>query len=188
MNETTLYRRIARRETHQSRSTASVVVLALVSIGAVYVGIEVVLALLGRPPLLVSPAQAVVAFGSKAAWLPWAGLGAIVFGLILVLVAIVPARRARHALPNERMAIVVDDRALAGALATEARLAAGVPKNRVRASVSRSRGLVSLTPSSGYPVSQGDAQEAADRLLAALAVSPRLRARVSVSENAVVGS
>lgn len=188
MTEQKLYRRIIRRETHQSRSTASVVVLVVVVLGAAYVGIEVVLALVGAPALLVAPAAAVAAYSAKTQWLPYAGLGAAIVGVILVIVALVPSRRARHGARHDRMAIVVDDRVLAGSVSKTSRLVAGVGEGRVRTSVSRRRALVSLTPSSGVRVNDSKAQEAANLTLSELALTPGVRAVVTVSPQGVVGS
>jgi hypothetical protein len=188
MTERKLYRRIMRRETHQSRSAASVVVLTVLALGAVYAGVEIVLALLGAPALLVSPAAAVAAYSAKRVWLPYAGLGAAIVGVVLVLVAVIPTRRARHGAEHERMAIVVDDRVLAGAVSTTSRLAAGVAPGRVRTSVSRRRALVSVTPTSGIRVDNQGAQTAAEHTLSELSLTPRVRAIVTVSESGVVGS
>lgn len=188
MTEKSLYRRIIRRETHQSRSTASVIVISIVMLGAVYAGIEIVLALLGAAPLLVSPAAAVAAFRTDASWTEFAGAGALLFGVVLVLIAIIPTRRARHGVSHPRMAIVVDDGVLAGALAVQARRAVGVSQDRVRAAVSRKRGVVTITPTSGLPISREDAQHAAESLLETLSTSPTIRARVIVLDRAVVGS
>jgi hypothetical protein len=188
MSEPSLYRRIVRRETHQSRSSASVIVLALVTLGALYVGIELVLALLGDSPLLVSPAAAAEAFRGDASWLPIAGACAIVFGLILLIVALVPSRRARHGVSHDRMAIVIDDGVLAGALAGDARRSVAIGADRVRASVGRRTASIRLVPTSGVPISRDVAQESADRLLGTLNTFPKVRASVTVSESGVVGS
>jgi hypothetical protein len=188
VNEAQLYRRIGRRETHRSRSTAVVVILVLVSLGAIYVAIECALAALGDAPLLVAPADAVSAVNSKASWLPWAGAGAIVFGLVALLLGVLPSRRARHTLDHDRLVVVVDDGVLAGAFAGATRRAVDVAPDRVRASVSARSVVVSVTPTSGVPLAQADAEEASERLLADLAVRPRLRSRVAVASSGVVGS
>jgi hypothetical protein len=188
MNESHLYRRIVRRETHQSRSTASVIVLALVALGAVYLGIELVLALLGDAPLLVSPTVAAAALSSHASWVPIAGACALVFGIILLVVALVPSRRGRHGVSHNRMAVVIDDGVLAGALAGEARRSVAIGADRVRASVGRRTATIRLVPTSGVPISRDVAQESADRLLGTLDTSPKVRASVTVSESGVVGS
>jgi len=188
VNEKSLYRRITRRETHQSRSTASAIVLGLVALCAAYAVIEISLALLGAPALLVSPAAAVATFRTDPPWLWWAGIPALVFGGILVVVAVIPTRRARHGVSHHRMAIVIDDSVIASALSAEARRTVNVSKNRVRTTVSRTRGLVTVTPTSGFPISREHAQDGAEDLLANLHPAPTIRARVTVLDRGVVGS
>ncbi len=188
MNEQRLYRRIVRRERHRSRSVAVSIALSLLALCAAYAGIEIALAALGRDPLLVSPAAALhwVDAGSAVA-LSVAGAAAIV-GAILVIVAVTPGRRARHSIPTERMAVVVDDAVLAGAFARAARRPAQVAADRVVADVSARRARVFITPTSGVAVDTEATRSAVDRVLDTLAPRPALRTTVTVATTGVVGS
>ncbi|MBK4348208.1 hypothetical protein [Lacisediminihabitans changchengi] len=185
---TSLYPRILRRETHRSRSVAVSVALALFILVAAYVGLECGLAAFGAGPLLVSPAAAIDWLGSKEIIVYVAAGVAAVLGIALLLLAILPGRRARHAVPNERMAVVVDDGVLAGALARDARRVADVAPDRVHADVSKRRARIVITPTSGVPVDAPAAQAIADGLLTTLAPRPSVRARVVVSTRGTVGA
>lgn len=184
----TLYPRLLRRENHHSRSVVVSVVLILLSIGLIYAGIEAVLAALRLQPLLVSPGAAIrwINAGSSLE-LVIAGAIAII-GLLLLIVAITPGRRARHAIPDERMAVIVDDGALAGAIAREARQAADVAADRVRADVSARRARVFITPTSGVPVDPSVPRAAVEQLLDTLSPRPAIRARVTITQHSEVGS
>ena len=185
---TSLYPRILRRENHRSRSLAVSIALSVLILVAAYVGIECGLAAYGLDPLLVTPAAAVgwLRSGEIIVYVA-AGLAALV-GVVLLLLAILPGRRARHSVPNDRMAVIVDDGVLAGALARDARRIADVAPERVRADVSKRRARVIITPTSGVPVDANAAQATADGLLTELAPRPTVRARVSVAAAGEVGS
>lgn len=188
MNENSLRRRLVRRERYSSRSRAVIIALALVCLGLAYLGTESVLAALGLAPLLVAPDQMVAAVNTPTLQVTIGAGAAMLFGLVLVVLALAPGRRARHAIPHERLAIVVDDIVLAGALGRAARAAASVPADRVRTTVSSRRARVAVTPSSGFPVDRAGVSTATDALAAALAPTPRLRVAVAVSPSGVVGS
>ena len=183
-----LYRRILRRETHRSRSVAVSIALALLALVAAYIGLECGLAAFGAGPLLVTPTAAVDWLSSTEVIVyVAAGLAALV-GLVLIVLALVPGRRPRHSIPNERMAVVVDDAVLAGALARDARRVADVAPERVHADVAKRRARVIITPTSGVHVDAVSAQATADGLLTELAPRPTVRARVTVSTTGVVGA
>lgn len=188
MTEKATYRRLVRREQYRSRSTAVVVALALVCLGAAYVGTESALAATGMPPLLVTPQAAVEALNSPATAVVVAGALAAAFGLVLLVLAVAPGRRARHSLPHERLAIVVDDQVLAGAFSRAARGAAAVPADRVRTTVSPRRAAVAVVPSSGFPVDAATVAETTRDLADRLAAVPPVRVTVSVASSGVVGS
>lgn len=188
MNEKTLHRRLVRRERYHSRSRAVIIALTLVSLALAYVGTESVLAALRLGPLLVAPDQLVDSINTPTTLVTIGAGAAMLFGLVLVVLALAPGRRARHAIPHERMAIVVDDNVLAGSLGRAARAAASVPADRVRTTVSARRARVAVTPSSGFPIDSGRVSAATDGLAAALAPTPRVRVAVAVSPSGVVGS
>jgi hypothetical protein len=183
-----LYSRILRREQHRSRSLAVSVVLALFIVGLVYAGIELVLAALERGPLLVSPRNAVHWVNASSSVALVVAGAVVVVGLVLLIIAVTPGRRARHAIPDDRLAVIVDDGALAGALARDARLAADVAANRVRADVSARRARVFITPTSGIAVDQSVIRAAVEGVLATLAPKPAVRASVTVEQHSEVGS
>ncbi len=85
-------KRVVRRETHSPRTVATVIVLVLVAVAAIYVGVEIVLHLLGVGPFLVAP-------GAALTWLQElpdqhqglvvaGGLIAVVAGVVLVWLAL----------------------------------------------------------------------------------------------------
>ena len=181
MNDTSLQRRIVRRSLHRSRSVLASIVLALLALAAVFVGIESVLAALRLPPLVISPDAALA---TESIWLALIALP----GLVLVVLAVLPARRPRHELPDTRMAVVVDDGVLAGAVKHAVLRSARVPADRVRSSVSTRRSETSVTPTSGSPLDRAELESAATALVDSLAPRPAVRVRLRVSEQGVVGS
>ena len=182
------YRRILRRERFRSRSASVSIALGLVALGAAYVAVEWVLSFLGQRALLLSPQTAVDGVNSPSVWGVTAAGTAIALGLVVLLLALIPGRRARHTLPHDRLAIVVDDAVLASAIGRAARTEASVPADRVRTTVSARRALVAVTPSSGIAVDKPSVQAATERLAADLAPVPPLRLAVSVLPSGVVGS
>ncbi len=185
MNEQRLYRRLTRRELHRSRSVAAAIAMVVVALAALYAAVECVLAALHRAPLLVSPAGARAWLIAASPVAQGVAGAAIVLGLVLLIVALSAGRRGRHALPNDRMAVVVDDSVIAGAVARETRRITGVAPERVHADVSRSLVRVAVTPTSGLPIDVDAVQSAADATLDALKPGPRLRTRVAVSAGTV---
>ncbi len=188
MSEKNIQRRLVRRERYRSRSRAAIIALGLVSLGLAYLGVESVLAALGLAPLLAGPEQLANGVNSPTLLVVIGAGAAMLFGLVLVVLALVPGRRARHAIPHERMAVVVDDGVLAGALGRAARGAASVPADRVRTTVSARRARVAITPSSGFPVDRSAVEAAARAMAANLAPVPRLSVGIDVSPTGMVGS
>jgi len=188
MTEQKLYRRLVRRSLHRSRSAAIVAALVGVILVAAYVGTEATLAALGRGPLLVTPDAALASSENPTVILLVAAGAAALVGIVLVILAIVPGRRGRHEVANERLAVVVDDAVLAGALSRVVRREAAVAESRVRTVVSARRGLVTVTPTSGVLLNASALTASAKEYLDALELSPAVRADVSVARNGVVGS
>jgi hypothetical protein len=188
MTEQKLYRRLVRRSLHRSRSAAIIVALVAVSLAAAYVGTEATLAALGLGPLLVTP-DAVLASVENPGQIELiiAGAAALV-GLVLIVLALVPGRRGRHQVASDRLAVVVDDAVLAGALSRVVRREAAVAESRVRTMVSARRGSVAVTPTSGVPLNAAALTASARDYLDALELSPAVRANVSVASSGVVGS
>jgi len=188
MTDNATYRRILRRERFRSRSLSVSIALALVALGAAYLAVEWVLSFLGQNALLLSPQGFMTRVNEPSVYVLVAAGVAVVLGLVFLLLALLPSSRARHALPHDRLAIVVDDGVLASAIGRAARTEASVPAERVRTTVSARRATVSVTPSSGVAIDKPSVDAAAQNLAADLAPVPRLRLAVSVLPSGVVGS
>ncbi|TBN58200.1 hypothetical protein EYE40_12810 [Glaciihabitans arcticus] len=183
-----LYRRLIRRSTHRSRSAAVIVALMLVALGAAYVATEAVLAALGAPALLVSINDLVSAIESPGALAIGAAVALAVLGLVLVVLAIAPGRRSRHEIPDERMAVLVDDSVLAGAFVKATVRESRLPASRVTAVVGKRSGRVTITPTSGSLLDRPALERAADAVVVSLSPRPALAVEVAVSNRGVVGS
>lgn len=150
------YQRIRRRETRSPRSVAAITLAVVVMATFAWLAVEIVLAMLDRPPVLVAPvemATALVAVTSvPGAMLVGAGLVVALAGLALIALAVAPGRRGRHLMESPRTVIVVDDDVIASAVARHAASVAGVSPDQARVTVSRRRVDVQLTPTSGFPV------------------------------------
>ena len=188
MTEKKIYRRLVRRSLHRSRSVAVSVALAITAFAAAFVGTESVLAALKNPPLLLSPEAALAAVDKPGQW-ELAGAAALaVIALVLLALALAPGRQGRHEVANERMAVVVDDAALAGAIGASTAAAARLPVTRVAGLVSRARADIRVTPTTGAPLDADMLTASASALIDSLDLHPRLRPRVAIAANGVIGS
>jgi hypothetical protein len=188
MTEQQLYRRLVRRSRHRSRSGTVIVALGVLALVAIYVGIESVLAATGMPALLVSPVDAIDAIENPGTPVLIGAAVAAVLGIVLLIVALTPGTRSRHELLDDRMAIVIDDDVLAGAISNATNREARVPSERIRTDVARRRGVVRITPTSGVPLDAALLTTTAEKLVAALDPRPALAVSVTVSDRGVVGS
>ena len=186
--EAATYRRIIRRERHESRSVAVSITLALVALGLAYVTVELVLGALELPALLVAPVDVVAVLNGPTIPVIAGAAGAVAIGIVLLVIALAPGRRSRHEIPNSRMAVVVDDVVLAGAIGRVGRVAASVPAQRIRTTVTARRATVTITPTSGIDVDATATEAATSKLAAELALKPPLTVSVSVAQSGVVGS
>lgn len=186
------YPRIIRRETHSPRSTLAIVLAVVLILVFAWVGTEIVLALLHLRALLVSPSAmfeaAVNLVSLPTAIVAAAGVVVALVGLILVIAAVSPGRRARHALDTQRAATVVDNEVIASALARHASNAGNVDPDNATVSVSHRRAVVHLTPASGVPVNEAEVAEAVDQQLDSYGLRPTVRATVRIADRAVVGA
>jgi len=190
---TATYRRIVRRETHSPRSGFAIVLAVIVLLIAAWLVTETVLVLVGAPPLLVTPGTLVdSALALPTAVLPvalvTAGIVVAALGLVCVVVAVLPGRRPRHRGESARTALVVDDRAIASALARRAARAAGIDPDNVIVSVGHRRAEVRLSRSSGWSIDTGAVEAAVASELKRLNLSPTLRPSVVVDSRGVVGA
>jgi len=188
-----VYRRIVRRETHSPRSTPAIALAVAGILVAGWVGTESVLRFAGRPALLVDPADAVasaIALPESVDTAVLVASAAVValIGLALVLVAVLPGRRANHVGRTGRTALVVDNRAIASALARTAARAAGVGADQVVVSVARRVTEVRVSRSSGWPVDESSVTAAVTAELARLDLAPSISPRVIVERRGVVGA
>ena len=192
MSTSSTYARITRRETHSPRSLLAIVLAVILIVVFAWVGTEVVLALLALPALLVAPKDMFTSVlglvDAPAGIVVAAGIVAAVLGIILIIVALAPGRRARHVLETDRAAIVVDNEVIASALARHAAYAGNVDPDNTSVSVSHRRATVYLTPASGTPVNRDEVSEAVTRQLDSYGLTPGVRATVRIAEKAQVGA
>ncbi|MDP9026668.1 MAG: hypothetical protein M3N46_03820 [Actinomycetota bacterium] len=181
-----LTRRLVRRELHHSRSTAVVVALVLVIVAAGYLGTETVLAMIARPALLLNPDAMVGAVSRTAAWSVPAAIALAVLGLMAIVSALTSGRRSRHRLADDRIAVVVDDDVLAGALSRRVATAGSVARDQARTEVAPRSAVVRVVPNSGFSINPEIVSAAARDAAAELAPIPRLRTRVVVAESGVL--
>ena len=188
MTEQSLYRRLVRRSLHRSRSAAVIVALVVLSLGAIYVGIEVTLAALRMGPMLVSPTDAIAALEEPTPIVLAGVAGVAVIGIVFVLLALTPGSRGRHEIPSDRLAVVVDDGVLAGAIGRVAQRASGVAPGRVLTSVGKRRGTVTITPTSGVPLDATVLTATAQDFVHTLEPRPSVKVAVTVTPSGVVGA
>ncbi|MFJ3958148.1 DUF6286 domain-containing protein [Arthrobacter sp. NPDC090010] len=184
---------VTKRELTPSRSGVSLLAGVLVSILCIYFLLEAVLALFRLPGWLIDPDEAL----DWVAGLPGTGPGPVLalggavlamIGLFFLLGAVVPGRRARHALPHEGLAVVVDDEVIASALARRARLAANVSPAQVMVTVARAHVVVNVRPTSGLRVTPDAVERAVTDELDAMGLAPRPAVTVNIAATGVVGA
>jgi hypothetical protein len=179
-SERTIYRRVLRRETHSSRTSAAVVA-ASVAIAILAAGvIGGVWGLLD--PRVVGEARVwfdeAIPVGNRAAASVAAGVIALLLALVLIALAVGPGRRARRARTTERVALLVDDGVLADAVADAVALRCGIDRRQVATTLGRSSVTVRITPTSGIRVDDDAAAAAASSTMTALGFTATPRVRV----------
>ncbi len=186
-------RTILSRETRSSRGGAAGAAAVLVIAVCVYGLLESALRAIGQQPWLIDPqtaAERLVALPEGISPLLLGLIGAVLamFGLVFLLNAVLPGRRARHLLDDPRVAVVVDDEVIASALARRARAAANVTQEQVMVVVSQRMVVVNVRPTSGVPVQEQRVQSAVEDELRAMAPSPMPAIRVNVAVTGVIGA
>jgi len=186
------YTRLMRRETHSPRAVVAIGLASTVIAGCLYCGTELVLELLDRPALLAAPTD-VVRYVSQInriapAILLTAGVLLALAGIVLVLVAVLPGRRARHGSVSARTAVVVDDDVIAASLERAVATAARVAPGNVAVTVSRRNASVLLTPESGVIPNRFTAAKAIADALAYDALRPSIEPTVVVNPTGRVGA
>jgi hypothetical protein len=192
VNAARLGRRLARRETHSPRTALAASLAVLIVLACVYLGVEIVLALVGARPLLAAPADMLAEIRRLPELVPAVlvagGVVVAVLGVALVVAAVRPARRGRRLLRSDRATVVVDDRAIASVLAKRAAAAAAVSPDAVVVSVRRRRADVRLTPTSGLRVDADDVRGALDTELADLGLGRGVRPVLRIDRTGKVGA
>lgn len=184
--------RVIKRETHSSRARLSVFVAIVVGLIAVLGLLESILRAMGEPAWLVDPlvlAEHLVALpqGFSQPLLGAIGVVILFFGLVLLINAIAPGRRARHKIPNSRAAVVVDNEVIASALARRARWQAGVTREQVMVMVASKLVQVNIRPTSGIMIDSAAVQQAVEAEIKEMQLSPLPRVVVNVSRTGVIG-
>ena len=187
-----LYARITRRETHSSRSLLAIILAVMLIVVFAWIGTEIVLALLGLPALLVAPVDmftsTVGLVNAPAEGVATAGIVVALVGLLLIVAALTPGRRARHVLDTERAATVVDNEVIASALARHSSSAGNVDPDNTTVSVSHRQADVRLTPTSGIPVNRDNVTDAVAEQLDSYGMRPTVRPRVQIAAQGRVGA
>ncbi|HAG60881.1 MAG TPA: hypothetical protein DIT15_00960 [Arthrobacter bacterium] len=188
-------RRVLYRETHSSRAAAATVAAVLVLGLSGYGLLESALHAIGQPAWLIEPqlaAERIVALPAGIPPLLLGASGAVVamVGLFFLLNAVLPGRRARHALHGIGIssAVVVDDEVIASALARSARLAANVTPEQVMVVVSQRQVMVNVRPTSGVPVAENAVLAAVQAELRGMSLVPMPEVNVTISTAGVIGA
>lgn len=191
MTTSSLYRRLARRETHSSRSGIAIVLALVFVVVLAWVGTEAVLSALKQPALLVAPKDAAVsvlqAASAPVGLLVAAGVVVAVLGLVLIVVSLAPGRRGRRVAKADRTAAVVDDRVIAQSVAQKASYAGDVDPDQVHVTVGTRSVEVEVSRTSGRSTDLGGIQAAVDQELRSYDYQPALRGNVHLSKKGTIG-
>jgi hypothetical protein len=187
------YARIIRRETHSPRTVTTIVLAVVIALACVYAGTELVLRMLGQPPLLVTPEGALDWVAALPTLQPLSAISAggivlALIGLLLMLHAIRSGRLARHQMVHEGRAVIVDNGVLASSIARTVALVAGIPQSQALVSVSHRRVIVDVTPTSGIPVDEAEIRAAVADEIASYDLRPPVRHTVRINMTGAVGS
>ena len=187
------YARIIRRETHSPRTVTTIVLAVVIALACVYAGTELVLRMLGQPPLLVTPEAALDWVAALPTLQPLSAISAggivlALIGLLLMLHAIRSGRLARHQMVHEGRAVIVDNGVLASSIARTVALVAGIPQSQALVSVSHRRVIVDVTPTSGIPVDEAEIRAAVADEIASYDLRPPVRHTVRINTTGAVGS
>lgn len=178
-------RRVVRRETHSPRTVAMIVAVVLVILALVYVGVEIVLNLLGQPALLLGPAASlawVVGLPTEVPVGASIAIGAViaVLGLVLVLLAVTPGRLSKQQLMLGESAVVADNGVIASAIAQRISDDSGLPRDQVRVGVGHRVVDVTVSPAVGVPLDEARVRGVVDDELESYRLATRKRTSVRV--------
>ena len=187
-----LYRRIRRRETHDSRATPAIVVAVLAVLALAWLVTETVLAASGQRPLLLSPAAMVTGIAglpsTAVALLITAAVVLVVVGLVLVVLALTAGRLGRHVIDGDRAVVVVHDEVIGSALVRTAADRSSTDPDRAVATVGIRRATVRITPTSGTPIDREAVAAAVDERARSFGLTPAVSSRVVIDRKGEVGA
>ncbi|HEY0119503.1 MAG TPA: hypothetical protein VGC04_12050 [Cellulomonas sp.] len=184
--EEAVYRRVLRRETHASRAAAAITVAVVLVVLCAAAGASAVWFLVdatARDRVFA----AVSGFDVRARTAPVvAVVGGVVMllGLWLLLLGVLPGRRARHGRTAGRLAVVTDDGVAADVIADTVAGALAVARDLVHVSVGHRSAVVTITPVSGVAVDEAAARRAASDATSRL--GRPLAPRIAVASRGVV--
>lgn len=154
MDRQAIHRRVLRRETHSPRSGAAVIfaaLLALILFALLGLGVWAAADLTFRDNASSWITDTLVDMNVQAT-LMIVGILCLLVAVALILVALLPGRRARHARATDRIALVVDDGVLADAAADAVARECALDRSQVSTTMSRRALTVRVTPTSGIHV------------------------------------
>ena len=184
--------RVTKRELTSSRAVAAVVVAVVVILLSLYALLECGLRIMNQPAWLLDPQQAWglashLPAGVSVMILGIVGAVMLLIGLIFLIQALAPGRRARHVIPNERMSVVVDDEVVASALARRVRAVAAVTPEQVMVVVSQRQVVVTIRPTSRTPLNADAITTQIQAEADAMDIQPTPQVRVNISSQGAVG-
>jgi hypothetical protein len=190
------YARIIRRETHSPRAGLAIVLAIVLVLACAYAVVEIILALVAQPALLVSPRTALAAVldlptAVTSPALITIGVIVAVIGILLIVHAILPGRRGNHVGAVERTAMVVDDRVVASTIASRASRASRAGKvdpDQVVVTIGHRTAEVRVRPTSGWFVDTAAIDAAVRDEIAGLNLTPALSHTVVVDKTGTVGA
>jgi hypothetical protein len=179
------FRRIIRRETHSPRTVPMVIVVGLLILALLYVGVEIVLALLSQPPLLVSPVEAwewvtALPILQPAAAVVAGGVVLALLGLLLIVLAVKPGRLARHEMAWDGRAVVIDNGVIASAVAQRVSDETGVAREDISVGVSHRSVDVAVKPAPGDSLDVAPVKQLVEQELSSYQLAPPLTTRVRI--------
>ncbi|MDU0366798.1 DNA/RNA endonuclease G [Microbacterium sp. KSW4-17] len=178
-------RTVVRRETHSPRTVAMLVVVVLLLLVLAYAAVEIILALTGAQPLLVSPGEALNAVvAAPTALMPVAfivgGVVLAILGLIVLVVALKPGRLSRHEMEWGQRAVVVDNGVVASALAQHLSNESGIARDDIVVGVAHRAVDVTVRPPVGIPVDEAQLRRIVDAEVAAYKLTPAVRTHLRI--------
>lgn len=180
-DNTDVYTRVLRRESHDSRTAPAVVtaaILILLLAGLLILGIwTLVDAKLGDSiaGFLAGENTTLDAVTLSLA----AGIILVLLAIVLIWLAVVPGRRDRRSRSTARLAILADNGVLADVVADRIAERCGLDRGNVSVLIGRSASSVHVTPTSGVPLDSAVVADIATGTLAAVGFESNVRVRIA---------